>query len=73
MVRRVIGIRRMKMAIRIIRKSYLLFRAECPHCYAFLEYDIGDADREDIQCPCCSYYFSHRVYGNAVRESEEVE
>ena len=61
------------MAVKIIRKSCKVFRAECPHCYAYLEYDKEEAENESIQCPCCGNYFSHYTHGEPVRESEDAE
>ena len=59
--------------MKIIRKSCKIFRAECPRCYAYLEYDKQEAKQESIQCPCCGGYFSHFTYGEPVRESEDTE
>ena len=61
------------MSIRIIKKPCDVFRAECPHCHAILEYDVYDASRDDMQCPCCGGWFAHRIYGTPVRESENTE
>ena len=59
------------MAIKIIKKPSHLFRAECPQCYALLEYNFHDISSDAIQCPCCSFWFSHTAYGTPVKENEE--
>ena len=62
------------MAIKIIRKPHRLFyRAECPTCYALLEYNFVDAETGAVKCPCCLTYIDHRTYGTPVKESEDTE
>ena len=59
------------MAVKIIRKPIRIYRAECPNCYALLEYNFHDAETGTVKCPCCSNWLDHRVYGKPVIESEE--
>lgn len=59
--------------MKVIRKSVKIFRAECPYCYTYLEYDRNDILFGDVKCPCCGNNFSHATYGEPVRESEYTE
>ena len=64
--------------MKILRKRPDKFRAECPECFAYLEYDKNDILDDDffsgcIQCPCCFNFFSHTQYAKPVLESEDTE
>ena len=60
--------------MKILRKSCKIFRTECPYCYAYLEYESKDLMfNNEVRCPCCLQNFSHSVYGEPVRESEDTE
>lgn len=61
------------MAIKIIRKPSRVYRAECPTCYALLEYGFNDVESGSVKCPCCSTYIDQRTYGTPVKESEGTE
>lgn len=58
------------MAVKIVRKPIRVYRAECPTCYALIEYNFVDAETGTVKCPCCSNYIDHRTYGVPVREGE---
>ena len=62
------------MNIKIIRTPCEIFRAECPHCHAILEYDLNCVTGGCIKCLCCEDYFSHRDYGkpHIMGEGEEA-
>ena len=61
------------MAIKIIKKPCEVFRAECPNCFAVLEYDIYEVVQDYIQCPGCFNWFLHRDRGMPIRQSEDTE
>ena len=59
--------------MKVIRPSCELFHAECPHCFALLEYIHTDVVQEYVQCPCCGGWFQRRIYAKPIRESEDTE
>ena len=59
--------------MKVIRPSCEKFRAECPICFAYLEYHTVEIQQEYVKCPCCGCWFKHPVYARPVRESEDTE
>lgn len=61
------------MAVKIVRKPTGIYRAECPFCYALLEYKLVDVEAGTVKCPSCSNYIDQRTFGYPVRETEEEQ